>query len=243
MPTHKFTSILLTAFIATTGFTATACKKGGGGKGKSERLRWVKKPTTGTSEDNGKTIKIAGIDVDFYVPDVLYVYKDCKEAGHAPEGPDGEWIPVIRCRSIDAGSSDDSEDDWESEDEEDDGEIGPRVLTIFAAEKGDTLISERSTASIKLQYEQAGFEVDSINYFDEYLAKPERRGIEIIAHTVDKSSGYPKREIRRFLFPKGDVLFIAHVDYEYGADRSGINSDWERIMWNFQFAEDGPLFE
>ena len=42
---------------------------------------------------------------------------------------------------------------------------------------------------------------------------------------------------------KGDVLFIAHVDYEYGADRSGINSDWERIMWNFQFAEDGPLFE
>ena len=31
--------------------------------------------------------------------------------------------------------------------------------------------------------------------------------------------------------------------YEFGADRSGINSDWERILWNFQFQEDGKLFE
>jgi hypothetical protein len=94
-----------------------------------------------------------------------------------------------------------------------------------------------------LQYEQAGFVVDSLNYFDEYLAKPGRRGIEVVAHTVDKSTGYPLREIRRFMFPKDDVVFIIHIDYEYGTDRSGINSDWERIVWSFQFQEDGPLFE
>lgn len=231
MPTHKLTSILLSAFIATTGFAVTACKKGGGSsKGKSERLRWVNKPTTGTSENEGKLIKVPGIDVHFYVPDVLYVYKDCKEASHSPEGPDKEWIPVIRCSSIETNSDDDES-----------GES--RVLTVYATDKSDMIISERSTASYQLQYEQAGFVVDSLNYFDEYLAKPGRRGIEVVAHTVDASTGYPQREIRRFMFPKGDVVFIAHVDYDYGADRSGINSDWERVMWSFQFVEDGPLYE
>jgi hypothetical protein len=238
MPTPKFPSILLSALLLATagGLTVTACDKGGGGsKKKSDRLRWVKKPTTGTAENEGKLIKIPGIAIDFYVPDVLYVYKDCKEAGHSPEGPDGKWIPVIRCTSP---FESESEDDWEDEDS---GE--ERVLTIYASEKGDMIINERSTASFKLQYEQAGYEVDQLNYFDEYLAKPGRRGIEVIAHTVDKDTGYPKREIRRFMFPKGDVVFIAHVDYDYGADRSGINSDWERILWNFQYQEDGPLFQ
>lgn len=242
MPTPKFTSILLCAFIATTGLGLTACKKGGGGsKKKSDRLRWVNKPTSGTSENGGKVIHVPGIAIDFYVPDVLYVYKDCKEASHSPEGPDKEWIPVIRCTSPFEGSGSD-EDDWESDDEDEDGGE-ERIMTIYAANKDDMIINERSTASYKLQYEQAGFEVESLNYFDEYLAKPGRRGIEVIAHTVDSNTGYPDREIRRFMFPKGDVVFIAHVDYDYGDDRSGINSDWERILWNFQYQEDGPLFE
>lgn len=244
MPTPKLTSILLSAIVATSGFCLTACEKDkGSSKKKSERLRWVNRPTTGTAEDGGKLIKIPDLQVDFYVPDVLYVYKDCKEAAHTPEGPDKEWIPVIRCQSAESSASDsDSEDEWDSESEDEDTDVS-RVLTIYAAEKGDTLISERSTASHKLEYEQAGFVVDSLNYFDEYLAKPGRRGIEVVAHTVDKGTGYPLREIRRFTFPKDDVMFIVHVDYEYGADRSGINSDWERIVWSFQFLEDGPLFE
>ena len=241
MPTTKFTSILLSAIVATAGVGLTSCSKGGASGKKSERLKWVNRPTNGTSEDGGKLIKIPDLGVDFYVPDVLYVYKDCKEASHTPEGPDKEWIPVVRCQSVEGGGSEESSDEWDSEDEEE-GD-GTRVLTIYATEKGDMLISERSTASFKLQYEQAGFVVDSLNYFDEYLAKPGRRGIEVIAHTEDKSTGYPVREIRRFMFPKEDVVFIVHVDYEYGADRSGINSDWERIVWSFQFAEDGPLFE
>jgi hypothetical protein len=235
MPMPKLTSFMLSAFVATACVGMTACDKGGGSKkGKSERLRWVDKPTSGTAEEGGKLIKIPGLAVDFYVPDVLYVYKSCAEASHGAEGPEGKWIPVIRCTSPDEESSDDL-------DEDDDG--GSRELTIYASEKGDTLINERSTVSMKVQYEQAGFQVQSINYFDEYLAKPGRRGIEIIAQTIDKETGYPEKEIRRFMFPKDDVLFIIQVDYEFGADRSGINSDWERIVWNFQFAEDGPLFQ
>ncbi|PRP96152.1 hypothetical protein ENSA7_69660 [Enhygromyxa salina] len=241
MQTPKFTSILLIALMATAGLSLTACKKdGGGSKKKSERARWLNKPTTGTTEKDGKIIKIPGIEITFYTPDVLYVYKDCVEASHAPEGPDAKWIPLVRCSSPFEESSSDS--DWDSDDEDED-EGGSRVLTIFVTDKSDMIINERSTASYKLQYEQAGFQVDSLNYFDEYLSKPGRRGIEVVAHTVDSDTGYPDQEIRRFMFPKDDVVFIAHVDYPYGQDRSGINSDWERILWNLQFNEDGPLFE
>jgi hypothetical protein len=239
----KLTSFMLSAFVATACVGMTACEKGGGGgKGKSERLKWVNKPTSGTAEDDGKLIKIPGLGVDFYVPDVLYVYKSCTEASHSPEGPEGKWVPVIRCTSpYDEGSS---EDDWESEEEEeDDGGGGGGELTIYVTEKGDQLISERATASYKLQYEEAGFQVQTLDYYDEYLAKPGRRGIEVIAQTIDSETGYPEREIRRFMFPKDDVLFIVHIDYGFGDDRSGINSDWERIVWNFQFAEDGALFQ
>ena len=240
MPTSKqFTSILLCSLVAAS-FGLTACKKGGS-KGKSERLRWVKKPTNGSAEEGGKIFHIPGLAVDFYTPDVLYVYKNCEEAPHSPEGPESTWVPVIRCTSPFASSSD-SDDDWESSDD-DSASGGDRELTIFVAEKGATIINERTTTSMRTEFEQQGFEVESINYFDEYLAKPGRRGVEIIAHTIDSSSGYPDRELRRFMFPKDDVLFIAHIDYEYGADRSGINSDWERILWNFQFQEDGALFQ
>lgn len=241
MSTRKTIPMLLSAFVMAGGLSLTACKKdgGGGSKKKSERLRWINKPVSGTTEDDGKIIKIPGVAIDFYTPDTLYVYKECVEANHSPEGPDAKWIPVIRCQTAGASDSDD-EDDWDSDDEGGDTE---RVLTIYVTDKEDMIINERSTASYKLQYEQAGFEVESLNYFEEYLAKQGRRGIEVIAHTIDEDSGYPERELRRFMFPKGDVVFIAHIDYEYGADRSGINSDWERIVWNFQLQEDGPLFE
>jgi hypothetical protein len=241
MPMPKLTSFLLSGFVATACLGMTACDKGGGSsKGKSERLKWVNKPTSGTAEDDGKLIKIPGLAVDFYVPDVLYVYKSCTEASHTPEGPENKWIPVIRCTSPFEESS--GEDDWESE-EEDDSSSGGAELTIYVTPKEDQLISERAVASYKLQYEQAGFQVKTLDYYDEYLAKPGRRGIEVIAQTIDSNTGYADREIRRFMFPKDDVLFIIHVDYQANSDLAGINSDWERIVWNFQYAEDGPLFQ
>jgi hypothetical protein len=241
MPMPKLTSFLLSGFVATACVGMTACDKGGGKKGKSDRLRWVEKPTTGTAEEEGKLIKIPGLAVDFYVPDVLYVYKSCSEASHSPEGPENAWIPVVRCSTPESSSSSD-EDDWDSEDEDDDYGAGS-TLTIYAAPKGDTIINERSTVSMKTQYEQSGLQIREINYFDEYLAKPGRRGIEVIAQVIDSETGYAQREIRRFMFPKDDVLFIIHVDYAAEYETSGINSDWERIVWNFQFAEDGPLFQ
>lgn len=230
---------LLPVFLAATALGATACSgsQGSGGGKKSERLRWVQKPTSGTVEHDGALISIPGLAVNFYVPDTLYVYRDCQEAAHAPEGPDKNWIPVIRCTS--SSGDDEEEDEWA---DEEDLSV-PRELTIYVTDKSDMIINERATASYTLQYEQAGFEVTRVDYHDEYLAKPGRRGIEVLVHTVDEDSGYPEREIRRFMFPKGDVVFIAHIDYPYGDDRSGINSDWERIMWNFQFQEDGALFD
>jgi hypothetical protein len=231
---------MLSAFVATACVGMTACDKGGGSKkGKSERLRWVEKPTSGTAEQEGKLIKIPGIAIDFYVPDTLYMYKNCEEASHGREGPEGQWVPVIRCTS--PFGNEESEDDFESE-EEDDESSGDLTLTIYATEKGDMVINERSVVSMKVQYEQAGFQVEEINYFDDYLNKPGRRGIEIRAQTVDSETGYPKRVLRRFLFPKDDVLFIFHIDYDISANTGSINSDWEAIVWQFQLQEDGPLF-
>ncbi|MCA9685463.1 MAG: hypothetical protein KC457_25015 [Myxococcales bacterium] len=236
----KFSRILLCALFATSAASLTACKKtsGGGGsrKGKSDRLRWVEKPTTGSKD--GKIIKIPGLAVQFDIPDVLYVYKNCEEAGHSPEGPDKNWIPVLTCSSPFRGGGDSDSDSWDSEDDDSDSGSGGAELTIYVTDKADMLISERAVTSYTTQYRQAGFEVDQIQYFDEYLAKPGRRGIEILVHTLDSETGYPEREIRRFMFPRDDVLFIAHIDYPYGDDRSGINSDWERILWYFEFAED-----
>ncbi|MFV8751848.1 hypothetical protein ACNOYE_14985 [Nannocystaceae bacterium ST9] len=251
----KFSRIALSLVLATTASVSlTACKKDGGGrKGKSERLRWVEKPTNGKSEDGGKLIKIAGIGVDFYVPDVLYVYRKCEEPGHVADGPEKKWIPVIRCEVAEGpiggeeGGGDEEggvESDWESSEEEDlDDEGGGAVdMTIYVTDKSDMIISERSVESYKLQYQNAGFKVVDIGYHDEYLAKPGRRGIEVVVQTIDTETGYPDREIRRFMFPKDDVVFIAHIDYPFGDDRSGIDSDWQRILWGFQFVEDGPLY-
>lgn len=247
----KLSLVALSLVLASTA-GITGCKKNGGGKkGKSERLRWVEKPTNGVTEDNGKLIKIDGIGVWFYVPDVLYVYRKCEEPAHTPDGPENDWIPVIRCSVVDGpvgeGEGGGDEGDWDSEEEDldDEGSGGTSSsdLTIYVTDKRDQIINERSVESYKLQYQNAGYKVDDIGYHDEYLAKPGRRGIEAVVQTIDSETGYPDREIRRFMFPKDDVVFIAHIDYGYGDDQSGIDSDWQRILWAFQFVEDGPIYE
>lgn len=248
----KLSRIAISLILATTATSLTACdKKGGGRKGKSERLRWVEKPTDGKVEDTpaGKVIKVP-VGVDFYIPDVLYVYRQCEEPSHSPEGEDRDWIPVIRCsyvgESAGGGEGGGDEEDWESEEEDEggaSGAVGTSDMTIYVTDKSDMIISERSVESYKLQYQNAGYKVVDVGYHDEYLAKPGRRGIEIVVQTIDSETGYPDREIRRFMFPKDDVVFIAQVEYGYGDDRSGIDSDWQRILWGFQLAEDGPLYD
>jgi hypothetical protein len=213
-------------FLALTAMGVASCKDGGGGGGKkSQRLRWVEEPTAGKT--TGKKITIEGIDITFETPEVLYVYKECTEAAHSPEGPDKEWIPVIRCETAARGGE---EDEFAEESE-------GLALTIYAAAK-TAVINERTVETFRSRFQNAGYVVDDINFVEDYMGKEGRRGIEAQVHLMDSSTGYPSREIRRFMFPKGDVLFIAHIDYPYGDDRSGINSDWQRILWNFQYIEE-----
>ena len=241
----KAIRFLLSALLIGSAGVATSCATGGGGgggggssKGKSDRLKWVNRPSSGSATK--EMISVPGIGINFYIPDVLYVYKTCAEAGHSPEGPDASWIPVIRCTQGAASSSDDDDDEWGSDDSSDTEDL---VMTIYAAPKEGHLISERAVESYKTRYRNEGFEVDDVAYHDRYLNKENRRGLEVTVRTIDESSGYPSREIRRFMFAKDDVLFIVHVDYPYGRDRSGINSDWERIFWGFQLEEEGGLYD
>jgi len=210
-------------------FAAAGCDKNGSGSRKKDfRAAWVKKPSKGVTK--GKVIELADLGVTFHTPDTLYVYKQCGEASHSPDSTDSDWIPVIRCTEADNPDEDELAEDTET-----------LTLTIYVAPK-TTIINERAVATFEEKYREMGYQVETVDYYDEYMNKPGRRGILSEYHTMDKSSGYPDREVRRFLFPKGDVIFIASVDFPYGDDRSGINADWQRILWNFQFAEDGPLF-
>ena len=106
----------------------------------------------------------------------------------------------------------------------------------------DVLINERSVATIENQLNSEGVKVEEAAYYDEYLSKPGRRGILVEYHSLD-DEGFPKDAVRQFMFPKGDVLFVVQTKFPYTSDRSGINRDWQRILWNFQLDEDGPLYE
>ena len=210
--------------VALTAMGVASCKDDGGGKKKSQRLRWVEEPESGKTE--GNKIVIPGIDITFEKPEVLYVYKECTEASHSPEGPDKEWIPIIRCDTAAGGEEDEFAEESEG-----------LQLTFYATKK-TSVINERAVETFRARFQNAGYVVDDINFIEDYMGKEGRRGIEAQVHLMDSSTGYPSREIRRFMFPKGDVLFIAHIDYPYGDDRSGINSDWQRILWNFEYLEE-----
>ena len=130
----------------------------------------------------------------------------------------------------------------EAGDELAEGPSGEDVLHFYVAKK-DILVNERSVATLTDWYKSRGYKVESINYIEDYQSKTGRRGIETKVHQYDSEGKYPEVEIWRFRFPVDDVLFIASVEYPYGDDRSGVSNDWQRILWNFQLDEDGPLYE
>lgn len=226
---QKSFSRVLTLFAVTAALGVSGCNKDGSGSSRkaSERAKWLKSPTSGKTE--GKVIKIPGLQVSFETPEVLYVYKDCAEASHKPYGEYG-WIPVIEC-SAPSGETDEYSDD----------PAGDSTLRIYVGEK-DLIINERGVAILKAELQQQGLRVDSIMYIEDYQGKVGRRGIESKVHVMDAEGKYPELEIQRFRFPVQDVLFVAEVAYPYGDDRSGINNDWQRILWNFQLDEDGSLY-
>lgn len=209
------------------------CKKGKNRK-QSELARWVDSPTTGSKQ--GKKIVIPDLGVNFEIPDTLYVYKDCGEANHAPEGSDG-WIPVITCRSSAGGefegfgAGEEEEEDPFAEEEIADASGAELInLTVYVTKK-DRPLDERAVTWFENQYKQAGFDVDEISYQSDYQKK---EGIYTRLHVVDDETGTPEREIVQFFFPRGDVVFIAKTEYPFG-DTRAIDKDWQYILWNFDF--------
>ncbi len=227
-PSRLSTSMRRASVLAVAAFSLAVVACGGGGpigRKQSERANWVDKPTQGTQK--GKLIKIPGLQISFEQPDVLYVYKNCTEVEHrkgSVEGPliESDWIPLVRCESQGEGES--------------------LALTFFVS-KDDRVINERAVPTYKNELKAAGFDIDSVEFYDAYNNKPGRRGIEVKVRKVSEENQYEGREIQQLIFPKGDVHFIAHIDVAMGANRAGINGDWGRILWNFQLDEDGPLHE
>lgn len=245
MLTHS-KPVIATLFACALGAAACAGQEGGQ-RSKSPRAQWVDNPTTGTT-DQGKIV-FSDLAVSFEVPDTLYVYRSCAEADHSPAGPDGKWVPIIQCSagnpSAGGGESESegfdefgSDDELDEFDREDQGVLPP--FTIYAAHK-DMVINERTVETMRTRFEREGWIVDEIGYHSAYQDKPNRTGIELRVHTPS-SQGEAGNETWRFMFPTGDVLFIAEVNYPGGTDRSGINQDWARLLWNFQLDEDGPLY-
>lgn len=196
--------------------TATACEREGRG---STARRWLENPESGAVD--GAFIRVPGIDVEFEIPDTLYVFKNCGELPHQPD-EGSKWIPVLECRSVDLDS--DSGDEFAAENEGRES----IALTFYAAKKTRP-IDERSVAWFTNLYRQEGLEVDDIWFNGDYQRKP---GIFAKLQVLEEDGGRPERVIEQFMFPKDDVVIIARMEYPFGETRS-VSQDWNYILWNF----------
>ncbi|MEM7155969.1 MAG: hypothetical protein AAF799_24165 [Myxococcota bacterium] len=206
----------------------TACSKNGNTRKQSELANWVDSPTSATK--NGEVITFGQLGVKFEVPETLYVFRNCGEASHSPDGPQ-KWIPVISCSSTgdDVFEDEDAEEDYFADDEATAAGAEPIDLTIYVTKKTRTL-DERAVTWFEGQFKEAGLSVDEVSYQHEYHKKT---GIYAKLHIVDRN-GEPEREIIQFMFPRQDVVFIARMEYPFGETRS-VDADWKYIMWNFDF--------
>ncbi|TPV95807.1 MAG: hypothetical protein B7733_07965 [Myxococcales bacterium FL481] len=224
---------LSTILIASAAAMGCASSGGSTTRSQSPRAQWIESPSRGQAAD--KQIRIPGLAVSFEIPDVLYVFRDCVEAAHSPDGPGREWIPVIQC---DGTGPSGGEDDFDDEG----GDGSDRTMTIYVAHKKQA-INERTVETMRADFERAGVTVAEIAYHENYVDKENRRGIEAkLQHFGGADSRYPTSETLRFTFAADDVVFIADTEYPFGTDVSGILSDWQRILWSFQLDEEGPLY-
>lgn len=226
-PSFPRSSFLALALAVTaTAVAPAACGGGGYRSGKKSQARqWVDEPSRGTKE--GNTIKIAPIGVEFEIPDTLYVFKNCEEASHAAgDGPEKTWVPVISCASGGAVTSSDEELGAAAPSGD---EAEPIALTFYIAPK-ERPVDERAVAYYNNTYQEAGLNVEDLAYNDDYFQKT---GIFAKLQVMDESGGTPVREIQQFMFPYGDVLFIARTEYPFGDNRA-IQSDWKAIMPYFR---------
>ncbi len=228
----RFGVVMVGALCA---FPLTACKKGGG-RGGSPMARWVDNPTPGTKE--GNVITIPNLGVKFEIPETLYVYRECGEASHSPEGAE-KWIPVITCRSVSGGFSgfgeQEAEEDPFADEEVAESEGAEPIEITFYVTKKTRPLDERAVSWFENQYKQAGLSVDEISYQHDFQKK---EGIYAKLHVLDSETQTPSREIVQFLFPREDVVFIARMEYPFGESRS-VDNDWRYILWNFDFTAVG----
>jgi hypothetical protein len=223
----KLPLVLLGAACA---LALASCK--GGNRKKSEAAQWIDSPSSGVKE--GRVIKFPTLGVKFEVPEVLYVYKNCGEASHSPEG-DHKWVPVITCSSagggdVFGGGEESEEDDGSglSDDSEDGGSAEEIGVTFYVTHKTRPL-DERSVSWFENQYKSSGLSVDEISFQHDFQKKS---GIYAKLHIVDRETNHPTREIIQFMFPRDDVVFIARMEYPFGESRS-VDQDWKYLLWNF----------
>lgn len=200
-----------------------ACGGSGGYRGgkKSEARQWLESPSRGKRE--GSKIIIPQIGMEFEIPETLYVFRNCDETGHGTgDGPEKDWVTLASCASggvsssdVDAGASASAESE-------------PIALSFYLAPK-ERPVDERAVAYYSNTYQQAGLKVEDLSYNDDYFQKT---GIFAKLQTTDES-GNAVREIQQFMFPYGDVLFIARMEYPYG-DTRAVQQDWKAIMPYFR---------
>ncbi|MCA9653498.1 MAG: hypothetical protein H6712_29055 [Myxococcales bacterium] len=225
----RFGAIALGTFCVFGAVSLGACGKNGGGRGKqSDLAKWVDSPSNGSRD--GNVIKFPQLQVKFEVPDTLYVFRNCGEASHSPDGAE-RWIPIITCASTgdDVFGQDEGEEDYFADEEASAAGAEPINLTFYVTHKTRPL-DERAVTWFEGQFKEAGLDVDEISYQHDYHKKT---GIYAKLHIVD-GNGEPEREIIQFMFPREDVVFIARMDYPFGETRS-VEQDWQYIMWNFDF--------
>lgn len=224
VPKNVFFALALA--VAAGSVVASGC--GGSGarrKGKqSEARQWIDDPSSGKKE--GNIIKIPQIGLEFEIPDTLYVFKNCEETGHSKGELESnkEWVTVVSCSSGGAVSSSD-EDLGASAPS---GESEPIALTFYLAPK-ERPVDERAVAFYRNQYQEQGLSIEDLSFNDGYFDKT---GIYAKLQVVDES-GNATREIQQFMFPYGDVMYIARMEYPFG-DTRAIAQDWKAIMPYFR---------
>jgi hypothetical protein len=205
------------------GAALTACKGGGGYRGgKKSPARAVARRPVERRED-GQQVQVGAAATEFEIPDTLYVFKNCEEDGHSPEGED-QVGAAGRVRVDGAAASDE------------DGVGRPLratadaiALTFYLAPK-ERPVDERAVAYFTNEYKEAGLKVEELAYNDDYFSK---NGIFAKLQVMDESGTNAVREIQQFMWPIDDVLFIARMEYPYG-DTRAIQQDWKAIMPYFK---------
>lgn len=214
----------LSLFALSLALALPACAGGGGYRGgkKSEARQWLESPSRGRRD--GNKIVIPQIGMEFEIPETLYVFKNCDETGHSTgDGPEKSWVTLVTCTSSGVTSSDVDEGASASSDSE------AIAITFYLAPK-ERPVDERAVAYFGNEYQQAGLKVEDLAYNDDYFQKT---GIYAKLQVMDESGANAVREIQQFMFPYGDVLYVARMEYPFG-DTRAIQQDWKAIMPYFR---------